>query len=1310
MASNEEVLLQFSAQDEVSSVISEMESSISASMSAIAQAMSNLDSSLNNLSSTAGNVATAFGEMESSFSSASTGASNFQSSVSSISSENLEKVASDVGNVGSAFESASAQADGFSSSVSGIEGGSMSVETPEVSGESGGELMDSASALYVANQLSTTGAKAEVMANGLNEARVSLSQLSTMTGVAEPQLQSVINDITNASFSHEDAFMYIKNLRQMQVDTENYGKSASDINAINEAFGLGARTTNSLATEMGVLGVDMNNVSSSFNALAYANENTKGGMENFFTFFRKYDSQLHEMGFSMDQTALIISGATQKYGGGRAALTGLSTALKDSGGDARALEQALDLQSGSLDNATQITGQYEGKLEELASAESKNKTLSQQLGAMWADLSFSLAPVIAPLTSFMGLIGQAGSFALSVNALKDLGKSFRDFANDGGISGAISKLKSFGKAKDVSTGASGAGGIAGVGKNTSTVAKEAGATVKGATGAGNLAGPANAAGANMKATNVGLRSIGSGALSMVAPLLEIAVAVAILLPVLAALAAEALLLLKGLQLLIDALGFDKVDLTGAIEGIKQVGRALLELGIAMAELTFANIMTGLGVLTSGVTGLINPIQVAGTMLLQAAQELQVFNQVKIDEAVPTNLKSISQALKSVSDAMNSLVNVVLTMAMGNLATLGGLLGNVTTAVRTAKTEITNAAYEIDTLKSLPDLDEGATEKLRKVSSSLESVAKAMESLRSIRDGQNWDNLFSGLTDLFGGVDISGAISGIKNDLYKVSAELAVFKDMSNVPEGVGEKLQKVSSALESLAKAVESMKTIKDQYNWDNGMLGGLFQDWDIIGAIRGIKTDIFRVSAELRTLKDISNIPEGVTEKLKKVSSTLKAVVKTIDSMKQVSESGEDNGGGANFDKMITSIQNARTAMYRVSASLRTLKDISEIPEGTDEKIKAVSRTTKSVSTAVKRLVGVPDVDVGEVPQRVQKGVTVIRSSARQMNGLKSVQSIGEEVTTKVSGVGKGARALRSAINPLKSFPVVSGDEIPNRVQKAVTAVKATAKQLNGLKGTQGVGGISEVLSSVSSAVRKLRSTLNAMRGGFRSSGVGIGSSLKGGIKQGMNGLGATISGSVRSASGSGRAMGGTGGRGIGTAMVNGFKTTFKISTVINNEMTYSLQAIQNNQAGLVGAIGSLAQAMVDEAKSKFDQQSPGKIARMMGAEMDYGTQLINSRGAYTVNATRNMAQRIVSAFNPQLNNPLESMNTAMSLNRLTAVRNMSRGSDMGKQQRPVSIHIGEGAVQLDARNMTTTESRQLMINALEGLDVVNGVDVRGV
>ena len=48
---------------------------------------------------------------------------------------------------------------------------------------------------------------------------------------------------------------------------------------------------------------------------------------------------------------------------------------------------------------------------------------------------------------------------------------------------------------------------------------------------------------------------------------------------------------------------------------------------------------------------------------------------------------------------------------------------------------------------------------------------------------------------------------------------------------------------------------------------------------------------------------------------------------------------------------------------------------------------------------------------------------------------------------------------------------------------------------------------------------------------------------------------------------------------------------------------------------------------------------------------------------------------------------------------RNMNRGH---------TINIGQGAIQLDARNLTTKESKQIMINALEGLTTYETVHTK--
>ena len=380
--------------------------------------------------------------------------------------ELIEIILQAIDNASSVFESVSSSAEEVGNSIDNINGAGMQdasqgaeqleQETNEADQavqqlDSDLGIINSSMLMQLADQVGAIGDKAEGMAQEMNTAAITVGQLATQTGIAEPQLVSMINHISNATFPNDEAMMYVKSLDQIGVASENLAQSATDLDKINDAFGLGAQTTNSLGQELSVLGVDMNNVSSSFNALAYANSNTVGGMQNYYTFLKKYDSQFNELGYNVDQASVIIAGATQKFGGGRAALSGLSDALKTAGNDSAALEQALGLPAGAISNATQLTGEYEGQLQQLADEEAEHKTLLDQVGAAWEDVSLSVSGALGPFLSMAGAIGQVGQFGLQVQGLTQLRSA---------LSGTITWIRSFNIAQTAKNLIEGEGAIA----------------------------------------------------------------------------------------------------------------------------------------------------------------------------------------------------------------------------------------------------------------------------------------------------------------------------------------------------------------------------------------------------------------------------------------------------------------------------------------------------------------------------------------------------------------------------------------------------------------------------------------------------------------------------------------------------------------------------------------------------------------------------------------------------------------------------------------------------------------------------------
>ena len=97
-------------------------------------------------------------------------------------------------------------------------------------------IVNSSMLMQLADQVGALGGNAEGMAQEMNEAAISVGQLATQTGIAEPQMVSLINNISNATFPNDEAMMYVKSLDQMGVASENLGQSATDLDKINDAF------------------------------------------------------------------------------------------------------------------------------------------------------------------------------------------------------------------------------------------------------------------------------------------------------------------------------------------------------------------------------------------------------------------------------------------------------------------------------------------------------------------------------------------------------------------------------------------------------------------------------------------------------------------------------------------------------------------------------------------------------------------------------------------------------------------------------------------------------------------------------------------------------------------------------------------------------------------------------------------------------------------------------------------------------------------------------------------------------------------
>ena len=178
----------------------------------------------------------------------------------------------------------------------------------------------------------------------------------------------------------------------------------------------------------------------------------------------------------------------------------------------------------------------------------------------------------------------------------------------------------------------------------------------------------------------------------------------------------------------------KLDLSGDIDGLKQIGVAIWELCKAMAAVVATSWLTMVYQGISAIMLFNDPIKVAVDELKKTATLVKGFADITIPENVPSNLQALSTSLGAVAKAMWSLESVGVSVLAGSVLTLNGYLGTLSQNLTIAKKELTESAKQINSMSDLDTIDEGVASKLEAVTSSLANVGKAMGALSDV----NWD--------------------------------------------------------------------------------------------------------------------------------------------------------------------------------------------------------------------------------------------------------------------------------------------------------------------------------------------------------------------------------------------------------------------------------------------------------------------------------------------------------------------------------------------------------------------------------------------
>lgn len=895
----------------------------------------------------------------------------------------------------------------------------------------------------------------------------------------------------------------------------------------------------------------------------------------------------------------------------------------------------------------------------------------------------------------------------SKNLLKSP-KGIKDQVSDGWDSSIINRIKNYSKSQEeisdaLDTAIDGVDIVADKSKSM----KKSGQAME---GLGEVAGMipagvgAEAAAGATEATvaSAGLSGLGASISSMLAPLLTIAAVVAIMIPVVVALAAEALIFIRALAEVFKALNFDKLDLSGDIDGLKQIGVAIWELCKAMAAVVATSWLTMVYQGISAIMLFNDPIKVAVDELKKTATLVKGFADITIPENVPSNLQALSTSLGAVAKAMWSLESVGVSVLAGSVLTLNGYLGTLSQNLAIAKNELTESARQINGMSELDTIDEGVASKLEAVTSSLANVGKAMGALSDV----NWDINMGNIVNLGGAFGtITSHLEDAKDEIIKAAPVINQFSSLPDIDQSAGEKLKKVSTGIKNVADSLKNLNSLSKSMGGDNGALGTILKKLQIGASIRAAKSALTDAAKQLGSLNDLPDIPDGIKTKLSKIGSTTATVINTLKPLTSIQNMNVNSAGIA------SKVAQARYAISNSAIHLASLSGISTIPDDIPTKLSKVGSTAATLINTLKPLTSIAnsEVNAGAINTKVAQARYAISNAATHIASLAGISTIPENIGETLNRVSTSARQVATAATNLNTIPVVTATSA--NIMLAVTAIKTAIMQLNSLAGTTLNGGIGALLTSVTNALNQLKTTLYAMSGGFYSAGANIGLSIVNGVNTGLAPLSGITIARVASATNSAVGTGRSGGAKIGRAVTQGFKQNLKMAQAMKQEMSYVTQAVNNGISAAKTAARNGAQDVVAEFKRGIETGSPGAMAWATYDEMNYINDFIVSEGKNVVASAKRLGQNIVTGFgNPSLNVGLGSVPTDYNLEQLHGMRTLTSTAQWGKSIQNVELHIHEGAVQLDARNLTTRESKQIMINALEGLDAVTNINIKGI
>lgn len=387
-----------------------------------------------------------------------------------------------------------------------------------------------------------------------------------------------------------------------------------------------------------------------------------------------------------------------------------------------------------------------------------------------------------------------------------------------------------------------------------------------------------ASGKGIVAMLKGLKGFGRALLGLVPDIIMASAAVAVIIAVVFALAAEVIVLTKGIQMLIDAMKFGDIDLTDDIEGLKKLGQAMWEIASILGAMAVANIANIVTQVTGGVLNLavgLSTIKDAYKKVADAVNELK--NMGDIDQGGLDKLRKLGDAMKSIGDVASGLQQVNGSMNVGEaingfVAWLTGGETDIGTNIDNLMTKINEIAPKLDALKDLPDIDQAGVDKIKKFGEVMKSIGEAASSMQGMQGG-----VVGSFMDWWQG-DIVAQVDKAIQAIQQIAPKLQGLEGIQ-IPDLSG--VQRVGVGLSYLKGASDQLVTFS-----------GFVVPPDVATNVGNAVTAIKNVATQLQGLQG-TNVGD--------VATILTQIQTAIDQIKTTLANANFNAEGVNIGNSLT-------------------------------------------------------------------------------------------------------------------------------------------------------------------------------------------------------------------------------------------------------------------------------------------------------------------------------------------------------------------------------------------------------------------------